>query len=876
MRLNNCRLVGIGVLVATIGAHAADSDDLRRLGNDVVPRSQTIELDLDPRQADYTGTVVAVVDVNKAVSTFRLHAEEMEIRTVAMTHQGSGGAPIALIVSAIADGQIEVRSTEPIPKGRYTLRIEFSNNFDTEAKGLYRLHVGGEWYAFTQFEAVDAREAFPCWDEPAFKIPYQMTLTVPAEQAVITNMPEASAKTKDGKRTIVFAATPPLPSYLLAIVAGPLEFVPIPGTSIPSRVVTTKGQSKLAGQAVAMTPPILAALERYFGSRHPYPKMDLVGVPEYWYGAMENPGAITYVDRALLLDPKSVDAASRGTLAVYTAHEIAHMWFGDLVTMAWWDDLWLNESFATWLEDKITAEVFPELNAEISRVKAAQRAMETDGQLATRALRQPVRSMDSLLQSADALAYNKGSAVLHMTEDWLGRETFRKGVLAFVKAHANANATADDLWNAVGAASGKNVKGVLASFLDQPGVPLVSVEPLGGGRVRLRQTRFLAAGLTPPGPQVWQIPVALRYPKGGSTTVKRVLLTQPEQIVALGGETPAWVHPNADEAGYYRWSVPSAVFATMADEGPAKLTARERVGFLGNASALLEAGQLSGKDYARVLAAFASDSDPEIVGTVIAGIHGLRDTFYSQNDDPAFASFVRRTLAPALARFGIAKREGEPEAVTLLRGDLVLTLGDLGHDDAVLAEMDKVAASYLSSPASVDPSIAGPALRLSAIRGDAARFDLYRTRFEASQVPVERRRFLDALGWFRDPALIDRGLAYALDGPLRPQEVMTIPRVVAQLPAYQPRVYAWMTAHYDQIASRLPADFMVFMPYFAAGCSSQRLNEAQAFFRDTKHAPPGTSTELAKVSEAVGVCVALDAREGEAVRSYVAGSPGAR
>ena len=868
------RLVAaLAVAFLCIRAAKAAPSPIGRLGHDVVPVSQSIMLDLDPRKPDYTGSVEIVLDVKKPTRSFHFHAEAIDLLELTLRRAGSSSQPIPLTATPGADGQVEAVAGSDIPQGRYTLHIDFHNNFDTAAKGLYRLRAAGEWYAFTQFEAIEAREAIPCWDEPAFKIPYRVTLTVPPEHAAISNTAEDSVVEKDGKRTIVFKTTRPLPSYLLAVATGPLEFVSIPGTSIPARVVTTKGQSPLAGTAVAMTPPILAALERYFGSRHPYEKLDLIAVPEYWYGAMENPGAITYVDRLLLIDPRTADDDAREALAVVTAHEIAHMWFGDLVTMAWWDDLWLNESFASWMEDKITAEVHPEFNAPVGQVKSAQRVMGLDSLLTTRAMRQPVRSMDSLLQSADALAYSKGSAVLHMVEGWIGEEAFRAGVLAYLKAHADANATADDLWNALSKASKMDVKSTLSSFLDQPGVPLVSVELLPGGRAKLKQSRFLNAGATARQAQLWRIPVTLRYPDGSGTKTQRVLLAAPEQVVSLGTKTtPAWIHPNADESGYYRWSVSSQVFTRVAADAGRVLDTRERVGFLGNASALLNAGQLRGEDYVKVLEAFAADPDPEVVGNVLDGLEKIRGTFFAEGRDTAFAPFVRRTLAAALARFGAVKRGGEPERVTVLRPELLEALSDAGRDEAVLVEMERLAAAYLADPASVDPSLTDTAIRVSAIRGDAAMFDLYRSRFEAAKVPTERRRFLSALGNFRDPALVDRAFDYVLAGPLRPQELMAIPRAQGAVPAGQAKTFSWMTAHYEEIAARIPADFMVFMPNFAGGCSSARVDSAKAFFADPKHAPPGTSTELSRVEEAVGDCVGLDTREGDSVRRYTTAS----
>ena len=835
--------------------------------------SESIVLDVDPRKADYTGAVDIVVDVKKPVRVFLMHGEKIDLKTATMTRASGSPAPVALKWAEKPEGVLEMSAPSEMPAGRYGLHIDFVNDFDTQAKGLYRLKSGDEWYAFTQFEAVDAREAFPCWDEPSFKIPYRVTMTVPSDQAGISNTQEDSSSEKDGKRTIVFKTTRPLPSYLIAVAAGPLEMVPIPGTSIPARVVTPKGQSAMAAHAVAMTPPILAALERYFGSKHPYDKLDLIAVPEYWYGAMENPGAITYLDRALLLPPNASDEA-RQRLAVYTAHEIAHMWFGDLVTMAWWDDLWLNESFASWMEDKITGELYPEFNTDVGQVRSFQRVMGEDSQLTTRAMRRPVTSMDSLLQAADGLAYSKGAAVLHMVEGWIGPDVFRNGVLAYLKAHADGIATGSDLWNALSAASKQDVKATLSSYLDQPGVPIVALEPAGGNKVKLVQSRFLPAGSEAPKPQRWRIPMTLRFPDGSGTKTQRVLLTSASQTVTLETSgAPAWVHPNAGEKGYYRWSVPPEMFAKLSGDAPRTLDARERVGMLYNAAALLDAGKMKGADYLRVLQTFAADPDPQVVKGVLDGLEKVRGTFFAEEHDAEFAPFVRKALAPTIANYGMSKREGEKLAVTMLRPDLLETLGEAGRDEAVLAEMERLARSYVADSASVDPELAGTALRLSAIRGDAALFDTYRARFESAKVPVERARFLAALGAFRDPALIDRALDYVSTGPLRPQEIMSIPRALGNNPAAQARTYAWMTAHYDQIAEKIPADYMVFMPYFAAGCSEERWKAAQSFFSEPAHAPQGTATELAKVGESVGDCVRLAAREGASIRSYTASVP---
>ncbi len=490
-----------GSAVATTPPSAASL----RLGHDVVPTFQEVRLELDATKTDYTGNVAIDLDVTTATRAFRLHAEQMAVTRTSLTMQQADGtwSEVGATATPGEHGLLSVSAERSLEPGKYRLTLDFTNDFNTRATSLYRLESGGEAYTFTQFEADDAREAFPCFDEPSFKIPWQMTLVVPESHLAIANTPIVQETVTDGRKTVTFARTKPLASYFLALATGPLETIPIDGLSVPGRIVTTKGQSHLAAEAARITPPLLSALEAYFGRPYPYEKLDLLAVPEFWPGAMENAGAITFADRVLLVDPSTANTSRRKTLVSVTAHELAHMWFGDLVTMEWWDDLWLNESFASWMGEKITHQVYPEFGTDLTLVQDADEAMRTDGRLTSRAIRQPVSSLNNLLQSADVLAYNKGQAVLGMFEGWTGEETFRQGVRDYLSAHAWENATAQDLWDALSKASGKGVSAAMATFLDQPGMPLVTVELLAGGRVRLSQERFLPAGAPRGESQLW-------------------------------------------------------------------------------------------------------------------------------------------------------------------------------------------------------------------------------------------------------------------------------------------------------------------------------------------------------------------------------------
>ena len=857
-----------------LGLPAARAEDDLRLGREIVPTAQEIQLVVDADAVDYTGSTRIEMEAMGRVSRFRLHAEDMNLDSVVLEALPSGGR-IDVAVEKGELGLVTLVPTSPLAPGRYALRIDFSNDFGTQAVGLYRMEHDGHGYLFTQFEADDAREAFPCFDEPGFKIRWRMTLVVPEAHLAVFNTRVAEESVAGGQRTVVFAPTQPLPSYLLAIATGPLETVDIPDLGVPGRVVTVKGQSHLADFAVQSTPPLLRALERWFDQSYPFDKLDLVAVPEYWPGAMENPGAITYSANILLIDPKAASLAQRRTLARITAHELAHMWFGDLVTMAWWDDLWLNESFADWMGDKITDEVFPEYGTSMSELGAVQEIMVSDARPSAQAIRQPVRPGDNLLQNVGT-QYNKGKGVLGMFEQWVGAENFRKGVLEYLRAHNWGNATADDLWAAIGNVSGEDVASAMATFLEQPGVPLVSFEVSPVGSVRIAQRRFANAGVEMPA-QRWKIPVSLRYSDGRTVRTHTVLLEQESQALALPAEGPiAWVLPNADARGYYRWSVPASMLATLTEKPVQTMTARERATFPSNLAALLDAGALHGDDYLQALGGFADDPDPDVIAALASALENVREAFVPAEMEEAFAVYVRRTLGPALDRIGMQPRPGEPEGAGLLRPKLLGWLGIHGHDEKVREWARGAVHALLADPATLDPSLHGAALTIAAYDGDRALFEQYRERFESATTPRQRQQYLAGMAAFRDPGIVDRALEYSLTGPLRTQEILRIPFGLSETPAGRERAYRWMTENYGTLAQRIPKEFTSFFPYFAGGCEPERVESARQFFAHPERDSSPTRVSLAKVTDAVGDCARLREREAASVTALLTQHVGAR
>ncbi|HUU45838.1 MAG TPA: M1 family metallopeptidase [Acidobacteriota bacterium] len=859
--------VHAAVLVAAVLLYSGQAWADARLSTQVVPTFEAITLKIDADRPDYTGTAQFELEVKEQTSTFNFHAEGMTIDKLTLTR---GGQPVPAEFTMQEYGIVQVSAGSALAPGPAQLVVTFSNTLDTTDNSLHRVEDGGFYYTFTQFEPDDAREAFPCWDEPAFKIPFQITLIVPEAHTAVSNSPVESESVADGWKTVIFQRSKPLPTYLVAFATGPLESVPIPGMSVPGNVWTPKGKTHLAGEAVKITPLILAALEKYFGESYPYEKCDMIAVPGQG-GAMENPGLITYGDGLILLDPETMSPSQRRTLAAVHTHELAHIWFGDLVTLEWWDETWLNESFASWMGDKITHEVFPELGMDVSAIRSGLYAMNTDARPSTRAIRRPVEATDNLSMSFDDLAYSKGQAVLGMFEQWVGPEALREAVLEYCDTYAWRTTTAHDFWTILSRISGQDIEAAMSTYLDQPGVALVSAEVTLDNRVKLTQKRFSNYGVPVPEDALWQIPVVLKYSDGIDTRTQTVLLTEPEKTVelhSLEGD-PAWVLPNAGMHGYYRWSVPPAMLARLAEGATEELEVTERVGLISNLGAELDAGSISGDNYLLTLNHFANDPDPEVISALLSAVGKIRQAFVVDENENDFALWVRGTLGPALKQFGFTRKEGEEETITRFRSQLLGWLGEEGMDKRVQAYADSLSQVYLKEPTAVDPQLAGICLYLTALRGDRALFDEFKRRFEAAEIPRDRSRFLGLLGDFRDPELVEDALTYSLDGPLRPLEIFSIPGSILGARQYEERIYVWLTTNYDAITSRIPPQYAAYMPSIGGGCSLERLARTRVFFAMPTHNVPGTDEIMAKVADRATDCAGLRERETAAVNRYL-------
>jgi len=862
------RVLSIAIcLIISIRYSAIYAADTERLKRDVIPTFQSINLKIDARETEYGGNVNMALTVKNQTSSFIFHAEEMTIVDLVLT--GKDGEIKSSYASG-ENGRTTLTTEKALAPGEYQLGISFTASFNTQAVGLYRTEAGGEHYLFTQFEESDARKAFPCFDEPVFKFPYQMTLTIPEEHIAISNTPPEIESASEGWKTITFKKTEPLPSYLLAITAGPLETVEVTDMPIPTRIVCVKGKSNLTGEAAKITPPILNALVDYFERPYPYEKLDLIAVPEFWAGAMENAGAITFRETALLQDPQLISVSQRQGLITTMAHELAHMWFGDLVTMEWWDDLWLNESFASWMGDKISHQVYPNLGIGISTVETSLRAMNGDARPTALAIRPPDSKTADLLSNIGAV-YSKGQAVLLMMERWLGEATFRKGVLHYLKENEWKNTTAADLWQALSETSGKDVESALGTFIVQPGVPLVTVEMTNNNQIQVTQKRFMNFGTEAPEELLWQIPVSIKYSDGQETKEKSFLMTKPEELVELENSGPIqWLYPNVNSAGYYRWQIPNNMLTTLCENSQELLGPEERIGLLRNLSALLDAGEISGGSYLQTLSLFADDSEPVVIDNLISSIGKVKEALVPDDLKNEYAAYINQMLKPALDRFGLEAKPGESEVVSLLRPSLISWLADEGQNEKVQQHLVTLAKKYLADPTSIDPSLIGLCVRTYAKTADSEVFEDFKSRFETAQVPAVRSRFLYALGSFEDSAIIKTALEFALNGKLSAQETMVIPSSVgSDSDEKEMMIFNWMMANYDTIARRIPKTSLPGMARWGGGCSLEKLATAREFFTHESRKLEETEQILNRVAAQVNDCVGLREREGASVAAYL-------
>jgi aminopeptidase N len=837
----------------------------QRLPGGVAPTHYTLWFAPDLAKATFRGRESIAVTLTTPATAITVHAAEIEFGEV--TVEDARGSQTATVTLNEKDETATLTVGRSIPRGPATIHITYNGILNDKLRGFYLSKANGRNYAVSQMEATDARRAFPSFDEPAHKATFDVTLMIDAADSAISNGRQVSDTPgpEPGKHTVVFARTPKMSTYLVALLVG--DFVCRSGAAGPTpiRICATPDKIGLTAFALTAAEQQVAFFNQYFGIPYPYEKLDIIGVPDFAAGAMENAGAITFRERLLLAEPNAASAGVLQLVASVIAHELAHQWFGNLVTMKWWDDIWLNEGFATWAANKPVAAWKPEWHMDVNAAAETQIALGLDALQSTRAIRTQVSTPAEINEVFDPIAYEKTAGVLGMIEAYVGPDKFRSGVSSYLKKYSLGNAAGEDFWTEMTRVTEKPVNRIMKTFVEQSGAPLLSVKTrcVGGAtEVSIAQSRFVGTpGAKPGAPQHWTLPVCVKTPGNAASCT---MVTEAAQTVKAAGCGAAMV--NADGHGYYFTEYEPSAVAALARRDP-PLTPSERLSLLGDEWRVVRAGRHDVGTYLDLAAAFAADPTPEVVAEIAARIPFVRSSIADAGQRPQFDAWVTRVFRPALDRIGIEPRAGDADDVNAVRGTLMQLLGG---DPDTQQKARALAMRYLDQPASVPPTLAPAVLQVAAAGGDAALYDRYVAKMNASiATPEEYYRFFNALATFSDPALRQRTLTFALK-EARSQDT---PLLLGQLLGQAPEIaWTFIKANWTSVTDRVgtfqgvPAIVMSL-----SGCSTASSTEIKTFF--DAHPVPEAARALTQAYERIASCAAVKERQAAAFTRWLA-APG--
>ncbi|BCA55471.1 putative Peptidase M1, membrane alanine aminopeptidase [Nitrospira sp. KM1] len=850
--------------------------DPYRLPRHVVPTRYELRLEPDLAKATFQGTERIALQIAQPTHTIVLNAVDLTIAQAAI-HEGLGRQEQTATVDLEPDLQRCRLTFDPIiPPGEWWLSLSFGGILNDKLRGFYRSTYKdprgvSHTIAATQFEATDARRAFPCWDEPDFKAVFSTTLVVDRNVTALSNSSVLS-KTAQGDKTVVrFADTMKMSTYLVAFVVGPLEgSAPtlIGATSLRLWAVPGKQSLMSFGQDIAAAS--LRFFESYYGIPYPGDKLDLIALPDFASGAMENLGAITFRETALLVDQHRGTHGELERVADVVAHENAHMWFGDLVTMSWWNGLWLNEAFATFMEMLAVDAWKPEWKRWDTFSVSRAAAFAVDGLHSTRPIEFPVRAPKDAEAMFDVLTYEKGASVLRMLEQYIGPAVFRDGVRDYLKTHAYGNADTKDLWISLGKAASQPVPELMDGWIFQEGYPLVSAELADNGELTLTQQRFTylpssasqAKGLQPS----WHVPVQIRLRAGAMSGTRRVLLVDRSTRVTVPSETESLV-VNEGGHGFFRVRYGPSLFARLLDGGLNHLAAIERFNVLNDAWATTVAGLFPLSDYLALTGRFTSERDKNVWAVMIDSFSFL-NRIIETSDRPALETFVRHRLGPAVSEIGWTPHADENDLTRQLRSELVGALGRLGNDSSAQTKAEELYGQSRREADSVDPNLVPALVSILAFTGDAARYEEFTERFKTAATPQEERRYLFALTAFRHPSLLEQTLAKTLNGEIRVQDAPFI--VSAVMGNVYGRHLGWnfVKANWDLMDRQFPKQGLRRLCGGITGLATPELEEDVRTFFSSRHIDLGGRT-LEQYLEQLRIVVTFRQTQSAALPGYL-------
>ncbi len=751
--------------------------------------------------------------------------------------------------------QVTFAVDRPLAAGAAEINIQYHGILNDQLRGLYLSKGNNRRYAVTQLEATDARRMFPSFDEPALKATFSLSATIDtgdhaiSNGAVISDTPGPGS----GKHTVKFETSPAMSTYLVALVVGDFECQSGSADGIPIRICSTPDKKGQTGLALEAAEEILRYYNKYYAVKYPFKKLDVVAVPDFAAGAMENTAAIFYRETLLLADPKSASTEVRKAIAGVLAHEMAHQWFGDLVTMKWWDDIWLNEGFATWMQTKPLKAIRPEWHAELDEVQSNQSAMTLDSLKSTRPIRAEAWTPAEIGELFDAIAYSKGGAVLRMVESWVGEQAFRAGVNAYIERFKYGNARAEDFWDTLTTVTKKPVNRVMSGFVDRPGVPFVdaSVECTGDkGAVILRQESAGSAGATAASQT---IPVCVKAAGADSTTCVEIA-GGPATIPV--GACPAWVMANAGGMGYYRVvNTPEMVRALAGDVG--RFTPAERITLLSDEWALVRARRHDVGTYVDLAQGFRNERMAAVMTRLAGGLAAVGDDLTTDTSRSSYRAWMVNLLRPAMQEIGWTPRSDDPDDRRELRAALYSALGLTARDPETIATARRLVESQIDGSASLDANLLNAIVTVAAKSGDAALYDQYLARSKQALDPEDHYRYLYALASFGDPALVRRTMDYILGAEVRSQDAsLFLARLLSDRDS-QPLAWQLLRDRWNDLQKKVGQVFGSPLLVNALGsfCDARTSAEVQQFFAE--HKVPEAERTLQQTIERISNCAEL-------------------
>jgi len=820
-----------------------------RLPKTVLPLRYEVHLEPDIDRAVFSGDEKVTLDVREAVQKIVLHDSGLEITDARLL----AAREIPLTPQLNTDEQtLTFALPDALPPGHYTLALHFAGKLTEQPRGLYIARhqangVPGKALA-TQMEAVDCRRMFPCWDEPSFRAEFVLSVVVPEKLHALSNMPIADEKPRDGgRREVTFMPTPKMASYLVALAVGEFEELrdEVEGTQLA--VWTTPGKREQGRYALEALKKILPYYHEYFGLKYPLPKLDLLAIPSTGAGAMENWGCIIFNDNTLLYDPAASSQSTKEYVFAVIAHEVAHQWFGNFVTMAWWDNLWLNEGFASWMGTKATDHFNPDWKMWLRAAGSKEYAMRLDARATTHPIQRPVLSDAHAADGFDEITYSKGQAVLRMLESWLGEQTFREGIRTYMKAHAYSNTTTADLWAALAKSSGKPVREFAAGWTEQPGFPVVTLSALPAGSmatVQLEQARFTIHQQNP-APLRWQIPVIY----GPAGAPDRAVLALLKDAIKPGAifEREAALKANIGDVGYYRVAYDATLARRLLKAAP-MLAEADRLNALNDAWAMVQAGRTPAAECLDLVAALSDDRSPTIVQNIVF-ILGSIDTLErgTKNRD-GFHAWAREFLRPHFEQLGWEAKPGESPLDAELRGSLISILGAFGSEEILSSARARFAA-YLHDPASLPGDLRGPVFSVVGRDADATTWEQLHAAAQKEDSFEQKRSLYTALASARDPALATQTLALALGTELIAPDASRLVQRVAHDGEHPDLAWSFARVHLDALLAKVSDVAMNrYVPGIFEGFDdAARADELEDFAR--KNLPPVVESAVAKAAD---------------------------